>query len=232
MSTSPPPARRSSDRRAIGLAPGAPPEAAGQDARKYGTANPVVRWLLDRWTRKLRDVIGSATGTVVDVGVGEGLALQRVLAGREAPHVAVGVEYRHDKVSIARGPLPGLAGVVADAGMVPLPEGSADLVLCIEVLEHLTRWEPAVEELARVARDRCVVSVPWEPWFRLGNLGRGKNLRHLGNDPEHVGFFTPRRLERALGASFADVRIHRSFPWLIAECRAGRPGPGPRAARK
>ena len=72
-------------------------------------------------------------------------------------------------------------------------------------------------ELARVTADRCVVSVPWEPWFRLGNLGRGKNVRRLGNDPEHVGWFTPGRLRRTLERSFTDVRIVRAFPWLIAE---------------
>ena len=36
--------------RPIGLAPGAPPEAAGQDAAKYGTSNPVVLRLLRETT--------------------------------------------------------------------------------------------------------------------------------------------------------------------------------------
>jgi hypothetical protein len=95
-------------------------------------------------------------------------------------------------------------------------------VTCIEVLEHLPAVPPAVAELARVTTDRCVVSVPWEPWFRLGNLGRGKNVPRLGNDPEHVQWFTPRRLRRALDASFADVRVVRAFPWIIAEARRPR----------
>jgi hypothetical protein len=73
-----------------------------------------------------------------------------------------------------------------------------------------------------VTTDRCVVSVPWEPWFRLGNLGRGKNVRRLGNDPEHVQWFTPRRLRRALAASFDEVRVVRAFPWIIAEARRPR----------
>jgi len=61
--------------------------------------------------------------------------------------------------------------------------------------------------------------VPWEPWFRLGNLGRGKNLGRFGNDPEHVQAFTPKRLVRALKRDFRDVTLHPCFPWLIAECR-------------
>jgi methyltransferase family protein len=115
-----------------------------------------------------------------------------------------------------------VAPVVGDAGMLPLPDACADLVTCIEVLEHLPELGPAVSELARVSGDRCVVSVPWAPWFRLGNLGRGKNVRRLGNDPEHVRWFSPRRLRRELERSFAEVRVVRAFPWIIAEARRPR----------
>jgi SAM-dependent methyltransferase len=208
-------------RRPIGLAPGAPAEAAGQDAAKYGSSNPVVRRLLDRWAARLRAVVGPLGGTVVDVGVGEGLCLERLLGPGGPPARIVGVEYRLDKARVARR-LPGVSPVVADAGMLPLPDRGADLVTCIEVLEHLPAVAPAVAELARVTSDRCVVSVPWEPWFRLGNLGRGKNVRRLGNDPEHVQWYTPRRLRRALDAGFRDVRVVRAFPWIIAEARRPR----------
>jgi hypothetical protein len=204
----------------IGLAPGASRQGAGQDAAKYGTANPVVRRLLDRWTGRLRELIEPVAGVVVDVGIGEGLCTERVLApsvSEDGP-VIVGVEYRLDKASIARR-LPITGVTVGDAGMLPLPDGVADLVLCIEVLEHLPRVSPAVAELARITRDTCVVSVPWEPWFRLGNLGRGKNLARLGNDPEHLHWFTPARLRGTLLTSFRDVRVVRVFPWLVALAR-------------
>ncbi|HEX6418019.1 MAG TPA: methyltransferase domain-containing protein [Acidimicrobiales bacterium] len=216
--------------RPIGLAPGAPVQAAGQDAAKYGSTNPVVRALLDRWSARLRRVVGPLPAVVVDVGVGEGLCLERLLAdvgtgaigaGRAVATRVVGVEYRFDKARVA-GCLPQVAPVVGDAGMLPVPDGAAELVTCIEVLEHLPAVAPAVAELARATTDRCVVSVPWEPWFRLGNLARGKNVRRLGNDPEHVGWFTPRRLRRTLGRSFGDVRIVRVFPWIIAEARRPR----------
>jgi SAM-dependent methyltransferase len=211
-------------RRPIGLAPGVPREAAGQDAAKYGSTNPVVRRLLDRWTGRLRAVVGPVTGTVLDIGVGEGLCLERVLNGAGvAPGRVVGVEYRFDKARVA-GRLRGVDVVVGDAGMVPFPDAVADLVLCVEVLEHLPTIGPAVSELARVtsrAGGRCVVSVPWEPWFRLGNLGRGRNVRRGGNDPEHLRWFTSPKLRAALEPHFDQVRVVRAFPWLVAE--ASRP---------
>lgn len=214
----------------IGLAPGVPQEAAGQDAAKYGSTNPVVKGLLDRWTRRLQGVLGPLSGTVVDVGSGEGLCLERLLAvdatargldaaAGPAPGVKVfGVEYRYGKAQVAA-KVPGVHPVVGDAGLLPFPDRSADLVLCIEVLEHLPTVAPAVAELARVAKERCVVSVPWEPWFRLGNLARGKNVARFGNDPEHLRMFTPRRLRRTMLESFSRVEVIPAFPWVIADAR-------------
>lgn len=210
--------------RPIGLAPGAPAQAAGQDAAKYGSSNPVVRRLLDRWSARLREVVGPIRGTVVDVGIGEGLCFER-LVGATTDARVVGVEYRFDKARAAARRLPEVAAVVGDAGMLPVPDGRADLVTCIEVLEHLPAVDRAVAELARATADRCVVSVPWEPWFRLGNLGRGKNVGRLGNDPEHVGWFTPGRLRRTLEREFTDVRVVRAFPWIVAEARGPRRPP-------
>jgi SAM-dependent methyltransferase len=216
-------------RRPIGLAPGAPREAAGQDAAKYGSTNPVVRRLFDRWMARLYAAVGTVTGTVVDVGVGEGLSVARLLAGPQVrPKRVVGVEYRYDKAQLARR-VRKLDVAVGDAGMVPLRDDAADLVLCIEVLEHLPQVAPAVAELARVTArgtGRCVVSVPWEPWFCLGNLGRGRNLRRLGNDPEHIGWFTPRRLLRTLEPYFEEVKVVRAFPWLVGVAHEPRRGNG------
>ena len=204
----------SSTSRSIGLAPGLPADAAGQDAAKYGTSNPVVLKLLARWMGALHGVLGHPSGTIVDVGVGEGYALERMWpTGTEV----VALEYRHDKARVAAERLSTARVVRGDAGVLPFPSRSADLVTSIEVLEHLPSYEQAVAEMARICRGRLVVSVPWEPWFRLGNLGRGKNVKRLGNDPEHVHFFNPKRLERALRPHFAEVRVVRAFPWLIAE---------------
>jgi SAM-dependent methyltransferase/uncharacterized membrane protein YbhN (UPF0104 family) len=209
-------------RRPLGLAPGAPEQAAGQDAKKYSTGNPVVQRLIARWATRLRAEIATLAPpgeTMADIGVGEGLALERI---RPDGTVVVGIEYRADKVRCARDLLDGLHGVVGDAGMLPLRDGAVPLTTCIEVLEHLTDPEPAVRELARVAGRGCVVSVPWEPWFRLGNLARGKNVGRFGNDPEHLQFFTRRRLEVLLGRHFESVRVLPVFPWLVGVAREPR----------
>lgn len=205
--------------RSIGLAPGLDDDAAGQDAAKYGTSNPVVQKLLARWMATLQGVLGDTSGTVVDIGIGEGFALERMFPANTP---AIGLEYRHDKALVAAQKLPAVSVVRGDAGVLPFPDGAADLVTSIEVLEHLPGYEQAVAEMARICGGRLVVSVPWEPWFRLGNLGRGKNVQRWGNDPEHVNFFSPAKLRAALGVHFAEVRVVKAFPWIIAE--ASHPG--------
>jgi SAM-dependent methyltransferase len=202
--------------RTLGLPPGVALEATGQDEKKYSTTNPVVRRLIGRWLEVVRDAIGADPALVVDVGTGEGFAAERTI-----PHGVpfVGVEYREGKIRAATQRLDGLQGVVGDAGQLPIRTGSAGTVTCIEVLEHLTDPDVAVGELARITAGHCVVSVPWEPIFRAGNFGRGKNLARLGNDPEHFQQFNPKRLRLLLEQRFARVAIRTSAPWVVAVAR-------------
>jgi SAM-dependent methyltransferase len=212
------------DTRPIGLAPGAAEEATGQDAKKYSSTNPLVRTLIGRWLEAVTAAVGDDPGVHADLGVGEGLSLERVLP---AGHRAVGLEYRFGKVAAARERIPGLLPVVCDGGMVPVRDRMFDTVTCLEVLEHLDPFEPAVAELARITRGRCIVSVPYEPWFRLGNLGRGKNVTRIGNDPEHVQQFRQSTLKRALGRHFDEVETRAVFPWIVAVARhTSSPRPG------
>jgi len=222
--------REATARRPLGLAPGAPEQAAGQDARKYTTSNPVVQRLFTRWATRLHGELEplAPPGTMLaDVGIGEGLAIARI---RPQGTIVVGIEYRDDKIRCARDLVDGLRAVVADAGMLPLRDGAVPVTTCIEVLEHLTDPEPAVEELARVTQCACVVSVPWEPWFRLGNFARGKNFARLGNDPEHLQFFTRGRLAALLGRHFASVRVEPAFPWLVGIATEPRSAVAPNPA--
>lgn len=199
--------------RPIGLAQGAAEEATGQDAKKYSSTNPVVSRLITRWLATVTDCVGTTPGSMGDLGVGEGLSLQRVLP---TGHPAVGLEYRLGKVQAAQVAIPSLLPVVADAGMLPIRDGVFDTVTCLEVLEHLDPVGPAIDELARITRGRCIISVPFEPWFRTGNMARGKNLKRWGNDPEHVQQFSPKSLRAALGRRFSTVETTVAFPWVVA----------------
>ena len=98
-------------------------------------------------------------------------------------------------------------------------------MLCNEVLEHLPRPAAALQELFRVTRRYVLLSVPWEPWFRILNLLRGRDLMRCGNHPEHIHHWSPSAFRAFVTAQGDPVTLHIAFPWIIvlAEKRAPRP---------
>lgn len=156
--------------------------------------------------------------SVVDLGAGEGEVVAHLLAaGLRFDYL--GIDRSSAAVATARAFHPELRFSEGDVTSPPEEPGWADVALCLEVLEHLPEPVRAVRELARWTRHAAVVSVPWEPWFRLGNLARGEHLATLGNHPEHVQAFGPGELRALLKQSFARVEVERCFPWLVAVAR-------------
>jgi SAM-dependent methyltransferase len=184
--------------------------------RKFQTANPVVRRLIDRFYGRVAEAMGDP-GSLLDAGCGEGETLERLDGGLPARTVAVDLSL--EAVGITRERVPGVEAICTGIEELPFADSSFDLVLCLEVLEHVPEPGAALAELARVARDRILVSVPHEPWFRLGSLMRGKYLRGLGDHPEHLNHWNPRTLRAFLETQLAVISLRGSFPWTIADCR-------------
>lgn len=157
---------------------------------------------------------------VVDLGCGEGFVAERLQALPFSFEYR-GLELREQAVDQARARVPGLDFRVADAIATEPDRGWAELAISLEVLEHLPRPELLVERLAQWSSRYVIVSVPHEPYFRLGNLLRGKYLGSLGNHPEHVQQFTPASLRALLQPHFESVAVESAFPWLIAVARKG-----------
>jgi SAM-dependent methyltransferase len=185
---------------------------------KFQTRNPVVRRLIDRFFGEVGETVAPlAAASVLDAGCGEGEALARLATILPPRPAAVDI----DPVAVAatRERFPALEVSQASLYDLPFEDGSFDLVLCLEVLEHLRDPAAGLAELARVSRDHVVVSVPHEPWFRLGSAMRGKYVRTLGNHPEHLNHWGPRSFRDFLERELRVVRVKRPAPWLVAHCR-------------
>jgi len=110
-------------------------------------------------------------------------------------------------------------GVLFDVGdlrEMPYGDDSFDLVMCLEVLEHLPDPHRGLRELKRVTSAHCLVSVPHEPFFRATNFLRGKHVPAWGRDPEHLQHWTAGRFRRLVEQYFEIERFVYSFPWVIA----------------
>ncbi len=181
---------------------------------KYADKDPVIRFVIGRFFDRLRGVVGDlAPHSLLDAGCGEGELLRRGVLPAHLRPVCLDVrpEALTDVAEQKR--------VCASVQALPFASRTFDVVTCLEVLEHLNDPSSAVRDLVRVARTAVVLSVPYEPYFRIGNVFRGKHLRRLGNHPEHVQHWNLRTFEKFLRPSVAEVRVIEAFPWIIACCR-------------
>lgn len=208
-----------------------PMSSATTNYAKYLTANPVVRRLIGGFYRSVIRVVdrSEAPYTLLDAGCGEGEAFGRLDGQVTPPVLYTGCDLNPWSVKTAEATYPQAAWSVQSLSRLAFASGSFDLVLCLEVLEHIAEPRPVLAELHRVCRGRCVFSVPHEPYFRLGSLARGKYLKTFGNHPEHVNHWNPDTFAAFLKHEFPWVRVRSAFPWLIAECRID-PLPPPAAA--
>ena len=180
--------------------------------QKYDSPNPIVRLVLDRFFTRISAALSDlAPDSLLDAGCGEGEMLRRVPLPKNARAVL-----------LDRNP-ESAAHVLASVHALPFPSRSFDVITCLEVLEHLADPRAAAAELRRVARRAVVLSVPYEPWFRIGNVLRGNHLGRLGDHPEHVQHWNLRTFHAVLAPSFREVRLMESFPWIIACCRPDQP---------
>jgi ubiquinone/menaquinone biosynthesis C-methylase UbiE len=190
--------------------------AGGQE--KYRDPNPVVRFVLQRFFDHVRDAVRSAApATLLDAGCGEGELMRRRVLGEDLP--VISLDLQMDRLTLFRQHSRHSNLVCASVKALPFADRSHDAVLCLEVLEHLEDPLPALRELGRVARQVVILSVPYEPFFRIGNVFRGKHLSRWGDHPEHVQHWNQGTFRRFLQPHFADVQLVNVAPWILAVCR-------------
>lgn len=168
-----------------------------------------------RFLRQVGDLVEAARPRrVLEVGCGEGTVL-RYLTARLPRARLDALELDAAALGAASRQSPGGRFVRGDACELPFRSRAYELVVCLEVLEHLPEPGRAFRELRRVASGGCLVSVPHEPYFRLGNLCRGRHLARLGNPSDHLQHWGAREF-RAFCGEYLSVRTATTaFPWLI-----------------
>jgi ubiquinone/menaquinone biosynthesis C-methylase UbiE len=95
----------------------------------------------------IRELLPAAGGVAVDVACGEGRFTREL---RTRGFDAIGVDRSEKLVAAAREADPEGRYVVAEAGSLPLDDGSARVVLCVNALMHVVDLDAAIREFARV----------------------------------------------------------------------------------
>ena len=204
-------------------APETPDIVIGNHHNKYGGGNPLIQFLTKRFLGALDELL-DAVGTegpitsVLEVGCGEGEIADRLrerfggqVTALDLPDAGLRAEWqgRDDRVGYLHG----------DAHKLPFADNSFDLVVAVEVCEHLTDPDAGLAEMARVSRRHLVLSVPREPIFRMGNFFTGRHVKDFGNTPGHLNHWSSPGFLRFVsqGGAVADLRL--PLPWTLLRAR-------------
>jgi dolichol-phosphate mannosyltransferase len=139
---------------------------ADYDARAYQSRNPLQRYWQRRRFQHITELI-RGQGAVLDVGCGS----SRIISALPAGSVALDVLLR--KLRYAR--RFGKALVQGSGFALPFPDGAFPCVLCSQVIEHVPKESPILDELCRVLAPggRLVLGTPdyanWQ-WVMIERL--------------------------------------------------------------
>jgi SAM-dependent methyltransferase len=190
----------------------------GNTYDKYRSRNPIERRLMKGFFAALSEALPREhPAAVLEVGVGEG-EISAKLRSHYPESRIVGIDL-HDEALAPEWRMRGFDGVYADIARLPFPPLAFDLVMAIEVLEHVEDPVAALAELVRVSRSRLVLSVPREPIWRVANMARGKYLADLGNTPGHIQHWSRRSFVEFVRSQLELVSVSTPFPWTMVEAR-------------
>lgn len=198
-------------------APETPGTVVGNYYDKYRARNPLIRWLTKRFLGELDTVLDelarvSPQARVLEVGCGEGEITSRLrrrwpsVTALDLPDSGLRREWSH---------VEGARFLHANAECLPFRDGEFDIVVSVEVFEHLLDPGRGLGELARVGSGHLLLSVPREPLFRLGNLLTGRHLGALGNTPGHLNHWSGGSFQRFVATVATVQRRLSPLPWTI-----------------
>jgi len=194
----------------------------GNTYDKYGSQNPIVRFIMSRFDAALNDLVDEVDpATIHEVGCGEGYW---VFKWRGRGIEARGTDFSSRVIEMARANaarynLPQNAFQVRNIYDVQADADRADLIVCCEVLEHLEDPRRALEVLRGIVTGHLILSVPREPIWRLLNLARGKYVADFGNTPGHLQQWSKQNFIALVSEYFEVLQVRQPLPWTMLLCR-------------
>lgn len=193
---------------------------AGNVYNKYGASNPLVRRLMNGFFLALSKHLAlcDRVETVLEVGCGEG-EIAKVVRPTLQLRRYVASDLDEPMVHRAGSQVMQVDFLPADATSLPFRDGSFELIIGCEVLEHIKQPDQALAELVRVGSSWYVLSVPREPLWRGLNLARGKYVRAGGNTPGHVNHWSRRGFIKLVSQYLEIIEVTSPLPWTFITAR-------------
>ena len=189
------------------------------NVRKYQSKNKLKQLALDLFFKALLD-LEIKFDRALDAGCGEGFAARNLYV-KYPKSKLFGVDISAQAAANAKTAVPEMPVLVGDVTRLPFEDNEFDLVLSLEVLEHLPQPELAVKMYRQLTRRYVLLSVPNEPIFRTLRMLEGSDLLRWGDHPEHINhwnYFSFARFLERNGLQVIARRVPFPFTWVIALC--------------
>ena len=184
---------------------------------KYTESGRIGRWLVDRFFGAIEQLLRPGLPeieSVLEIGCGAGFSTQRMAAWLDR-QTMVASDLDRPLLRLAQKRVPDTPLLQQSVYGLAHPDKSFDLIIMLEVLEHLDDPSAALKELARVAGKQVLISTPREPLWRMLNMMRLKYLGQLGNTPGHVQHWSASGLVRQVRPWFEVEAMATPIPWTI-----------------
>ncbi|MBL4575760.1 MAG: class I SAM-dependent methyltransferase [Opitutaceae bacterium] len=184
-------------------------------ASKYSEAGIIGKTLIDNFYRNIdKLLINADIKQALEVGCGHGYSTHYLAKSLGKNHIEAS-EFDECMIPDAKTRNPGVLISQESIYQLQREENSFDLVLALEVLEHLEDPNKALEELQRVTSRYCIVSVPREPLWRCLNMARGKYLKDMGNTTGHINHWSKKKFIHLVRQYFERIKVLTPLPWTI-----------------
>jgi ubiquinone/menaquinone biosynthesis C-methylase UbiE len=184
--------------------------SSGSNLEKHTSKNPLVKFLNNRLKPKPKNIL--------DAGCGEGFTINMLANSNDSISIT-GLDIEKDALEYAKGLNPKVKFFEGSVYELPFDDNQFDVVILSEVLEHLENPSKALSEIYRVSSGYCVISVPNEPIFRLGNMARLTYLSDYGNTPGHINHWSKKSFIELISKIFEVEEVKVPLPWVSALCK-------------
>lgn len=191
----------------------------GNYFNKYKSKNLLYRILVNHYKFTLQSLIQDIPiDTCLEIGSGEGYIIDYILSTK--PEIQIfGSDIGFSVVSLAKTDRKFVKWFVLDGKNIPIKENSFDIVLACEVLEHIEKPNDVLKEINRVSKKYVIISVPFEPFWRILNIMRLKYLSSIGNTPGHINHWSIKGIIKLVEVYFQPIDIRISFPWIFIKAK-------------
>jgi len=150
---------------------------------------------------------------ILDIGCGEGITLEKLIKTFPNKNIK-GIDYIEENIEICK-----KYGLLVEYGSVynlKIENNSVDCIVFLEVIEHLTDYKKALQEIYRVLKPNGSLILIF-PNDRIFKIARVLTLRfkEAFYDPGHIKQWTPKTIKKELRENGFKISKINNLPFYF-----------------